>query len=68
MKEEKCPVGRDDNGAGITAIVIVLVVILIVCMIIIYGGAFIGGFYSLKNYITSFKENIIDKNRVPVNA
>jgi len=66
MKVEKCLVGRDDNGAGVAALVVVLIVIIVICMIIIYGGAFIGGFYSLKNYIVSFKENIIDSNRVPV--
>jgi hypothetical protein len=68
VKTEKCQVGRDDNNSGITALIIIFIVIMIIVMIIIYAGAFIGGYYSLKNYIMSFKENIIDNNRTPVNA
>lgn len=34
--------------------------------IIVYGGAFIGGFHSLKNYILAFKHNVVDSNRKPV--
>ena len=30
------------------------------------GGAFIGGFHSLKNYILAFKHNVVDSNRKPV--
>ena len=30
------------------------------------GGAFIGGFHSLKNYFISFKHNVYDGNRNPV--
>lgn len=27
-------------------------------------GGFIGGFHSLKNYVESFKINVIDSNRI----
>lgn len=32
----------------------------------LHGGAFIGGFHSLKNYILAFKHNVVDSNRKPV--
>ena len=63
-----CLIGWDDDSGWIFAIVIALVVIMIICAIIVYGGAFIGGFHSLKNYILAFKHNVIDSNREPVGA
>ncbi|MCC8130383.1 MAG: hypothetical protein LUC38_03435 [Oscillospiraceae bacterium] len=58
----KCMVGHDDDGGWIFAIVIAIIVIAIVCMIVVYGGAFIGGFHSIKNYILAFKHNVFDSN------
>ncbi len=62
----KCLVGHDDDDSWIFTIIIAVVVIMIVCAIIVYGGAFIGGFHSIKNYILAFKHNVFDTNRKPV--
>ncbi len=62
----KCMVGHDDDYGWIFAIVIAIMVVMIVCAIIVYGGAFIGGFHSIKNYILAFKHNVFDSNRKPV--
>ena len=64
----KCMVGHDDDYGWILAIVIAIMVVMIVCAIIIYGGAFIGGFHSIKNYILAFKHNVFDSNRKLVTA
>ena len=63
--KRKCMVGHDDDYGWLFAIVIAIIVIMIVCAIIIYGGAFIGGFHSIKNYIRAFKHNVVDSNRKP---
>ncbi len=60
--KRKCMVGHDDDGL-ITSIVYAIIVIAVVCAIIIYGGALIGGFHSIKNYLLAFKHNVIDSNR-----
>jgi len=60
---KKCYVGRDSDNGWIIAVVIAIMVVMAIMALIVYGGAFIGGFYSLKNYISSFKENVIDSNR-----
>lgn len=62
----KCLVGHDDDYGWIMAIVIAMFVVAVVCAIIIYGGAFIGGFHSIKNYILAFKHNVVDSNRKPL--
>jgi len=62
-KNARCIAGRDDDGGWIIVLAIALVVIAIICAVIVYGGMFIGGFYCLKNYFASFKENVIDSNR-----
>ena len=67
-EKRKCLVGHDDDGGWIWTIVIAMIIVAIVCAIIIYGGAFIGGFHSLKNYFVSFKHNVYDSNRNPVPA
>ena len=62
----KCMVGHDDDGAAIGLIFVIIIaifVIAVVCAIIFYGGIFIGGFHSIKNYIISFKHNVFDSNR-----
>ena len=51
-----------ENAGAIMALVIAIMVIALICAIIYYGGIIIGGFYSLKNYLASFKENVIDSN------
>lgn len=62
----KCMVGHDEDSGWIFAIIIAIVVVMIVCAVIIYGGAFIGGFHSIKNYILAFKHNVFDSNRKPL--
>lgn len=66
-KERVCLVGRDDDG-GIGVIIIAVIVVFIIVSLVVYGGAFIGGYYSLKNYFVSFKHNVYDSNKVPVQA
>lgn len=63
--KRKCMVGHDDDDWMIS-IAIALFVIAVVCVIIFYGGAFIGGFHSIKNYILAFKHNVVDSNRKPL--
>lgn len=58
--------GRDNNSGSLMSIVIIVVVIMCIIAIMIYGGIFIGGFNSLKNYLISFKHNVIDSNRKQV--
>ena len=67
MKKRNCLAGRDsDSGAGwIIGIAIALFVISIVVAICFYGGIFIGGFHSLKNYFLALKHNVWDSNRNP---
>lgn len=64
--KRKCMVGHDDDHGWIIAIAIAIFVIAVVCAIIFYGGAFIGGFHSIKNYILAFKHNVVDSNRKPL--
>ena len=61
--------GFDDDG-WIFGIVAIFVIIAIIVMIIVYAiifllgiGALIGGFFAIRNYLASFKENVIDSNR-----
>lgn len=64
MREEKrCLVGRDDDASGVFILIMIGVLVLIaIVALVVYGGAFIGGFHSLKNYFISFKNNVIDDN------
>jgi len=61
-KDKLFCVGRDDDS-GWFGLVLILIVVAMILALVVYGGAFIGGFYSIKNYIVSFKENVIDSNR-----
>ena len=65
-ERRKCLVGHDSDDGAIWALIMVIIVVMIVVAIIVYGGAFIGGFHSLKNYCISFKHNVYDSNRNPV--
>lgn len=64
----KCLVGHDSDDSAMWGIIIAIIVVMVVVAIIVYGGAFIGGFHSLKNYFISFKHNVYDSNRNPVSA
>lgn len=65
---KKSILGHDNDSGAIVAIFLLIVVVMIVLLIIFYGGIFIGGFHALKNYIVSFKHNVIDSNRVETSA
>lgn len=65
-EQRKSLVGRDDDYGWAIGLAIALFVIAMIVAIIIYGGTFIGGFHSLKNYILAFKHNVVDSNRKPV--
>jgi len=64
---------RDDDGAIIglfIALAIIAVVVYLICLLAMVivgvaaaGGTIFGGFTAVKNYFSSFKENIIDSNR-----
>lgn len=64
--KRKCMVGRDDDYGWLFAILIAIVVICIVLAIIFYGGLFIGGYHSIKNYFLALKHNVYDSNRKPL--
>lgn len=68
FEERSRLVGRDDDDSIIWAIMIACMVIVTILAIMVYGGIFIGGFHSLKNYIISFKHNIVDSNMSPAMA
>lgn len=55
----------EGTGLGIIiGIIIIAFIILYFMAILIAGlGAIIGGFYSIKNYVLSFKHNVVDSNR-----
>lgn len=67
MKDKKrlpiCLAGNDSDDDF--AIVIAIMVVVMILSIMLYAGAFIGGFHSLRNYIIAFKHNVIDSNAVP---
>lgn len=67
-EQRRCLVGRDDDAGWIIGLAIALFVIAMIVAIAVYGGIFIGGFHSLKNYILAFKHNVVDSNRKPVLA
>ena len=65
-EQRKCLVGHDDDYGWLIGIIIALVVISMIVAIAVYGGAFIGGFHSIKNYVLAFKHNVFDSNRKPL--
>ena len=66
--KRKCLVGHDSDDGAMWALIMAIIVVMVVVAIIVYGGAFIGGFHSLKNYFISFKHNVYDSNRNPVSV
>lgn len=66
--KRKCLIGHDDDSGWIMGLVIGLMIVMVIIAIIVYGGAFIGGFHSLKNYVLAFKHNVFDSNRLPASA
>ncbi len=68
MDEKRaCLVGHDsdDGGGWIAALIIGLIIVMCIVAIVVYGGAFIGGWHSLKNYVLAFKHNVVDSNLAP---
>lgn len=59
----------DDAGAIIGLMIIFVVVAVIIYAVMIFagiaavGGTVYGGGSAIKNYVSSFKENVIDSNR-----
>ena len=69
MNEKRtCLVGHDDDSSSgwLIALIIGIIVVAVVLAIIVYGGIFIGGWHSLKNYFIALKHNVFDSNRKPV--
>ena len=64
-EQRKCLVGNDNDYGWLFVIIIGIMVVAAVCAIVFYGGAFIGGFHSIKNYVIAFKHNVFDSNRKP---
>ena len=60
----------DGDGVGVLAVIIVFfVIVYLVALIATFGalgGIIFGGGSAIKNYILSFKENIIDSNKKPI--
>ena len=61
MNSNKPVVGHDSDGMW--KFIWWIIIIGVTLAIIVYGGAFIGGFFALKNYFTSFWDNVIVSNR-----
>ena len=59
---KNCLIGHDSDSL-LGTIIIGILVVMVVTAIIVYGGALIGGFFSLRNYGASFKHNVYDSNR-----
>jgi hypothetical protein len=55
--------GKKYSSAPLAIIAAVITAVTIVA-IVVCGGAFIGGFHAIKNYVISFKHNVHDSNRV----
>lgn len=69
---------HDGEGAIvglILAIVIILFIVYVIVMLLMViagvaaaGGTLYGGGYAIKNYFSSFKENVIDSNKASAMA
>lgn len=57
-------------GLVIIGFIVYLLVILasIIAGVAAAGGTLYGGGYAIKNYFSSFKENVIDSNKAPAMA
>lgn len=70
--------GEEAIGDLIIVLAIVAAVAFIICVIVALvtiivgiaaaGGTIYGGGYAIKNYVSSFKENVIDSNRMSTMA
>lgn len=67
-EKRKCLVGHDNDSGWIISLFIGLCIVMCIVAIIVYGGAFIGGWHSLKNYVLAFKHNVYDSNRAPASV
>lgn len=47
---------------GVFVVAIIVAIVIIVAMAILYAGAAVGAWYSIRNYLRSFKVNVIDSN------
>ena len=60
----------DGDGIGVLAVIIVFFVVVLLATLIAtfgaLGGIIFGGGSAIKNYILSFKENILDSNKKPI--
>ena len=67
MLENRAVVGRDDDsGIGwLIAVFIIIAIVIGIIMLVCTIGAFIGAFWSIRNYALSFKGNVVDSNRLP---
>lgn len=54
-------------GIVIICFIIYLIVMLamVIAIVAAAGGMLYGGGYAIKNYFSSFKENVIDSNKAP---
>lgn len=50
-------------GAIIAIVYLILLLAAIIAGVAAAGGTLYGGGYAIKNYVSSFKENVIDSNR-----
>lgn len=66
-EERRCLVGHDDDN-WLFMIIIGIIILMAICAIVVYGGAFIGGFHSIKNYAVAFWHNVIDSNKKSMSA
>ncbi|HCE74286.1 MAG TPA: hypothetical protein DEP67_07595 [Lachnospiraceae bacterium] len=49
----------DDSGMGLIIILVIILVIIAMIIAVMLGvGAIIGGFYSIRNYILAFRNNV----------
>ncbi|MBD5483920.1 MAG: hypothetical protein HDR18_00065 [Lachnospiraceae bacterium] len=67
--------GEEEIFGLIIAFVVVAVIIYIIVLLATIivgaaaaGGTIYGGGYAIKNYVSSFKENVIDSNRASAMA
>ncbi len=55
-------------GVIILVLYIMFLLATVVAGVALAGGSVYGGGYAIKNYVSSFKENVIDSNKSPAMA